>query len=448
VRFMSRRNVGTVKTAVLAQLTITMVAFLLYFPAIIMITKAIGTQEYLLIYLIAGLYIITYSMIAIFESLLQSVKPQASGFGLMIEEIVKVTIALVVILGFRQLFLGAILALVVSCFVQIGYYVYLLHGWFKEKADWGYLKQWLKGSTAIAYSTIGGQLVSFVLILLFLYGGANTRAYYQAAFSFTTIIGYSSSLYIALYPKLLAKNCSSEQVETSFRTVMMLAIPLAAITMVMSTSFLTVLNASYGVAWPVLIALSVNTLVTLISSFYQSCLFGVESFDAGGQISIRQLVKSKIFKVFTLSYIQAAIALPIAYFVLTRFRLHGSVDAAVYVIVILIGVNLSTFAALYWAMHKSIRIPVAWKSIAKYLLSALLMGSILFLIPTTTTLLSTIAKAAAGFGIYVALLLAIDKQARQLIGLVWEEIKGSLKLLTSKNNNHVSGENRSAETQN
>jgi len=203
---------------------------------------------------------------------------------------------------------------------------------------------------------------------------------------------------------------------------------------------------SYGVAWPVLIALSVNTLVTLIMTFYQSCLFGVEAFDAEGKISIRQLVRSKIFKVFTLSYIQAAIALPIAYFVLTRFGLHGSVDAAVYVIVILISVNLSTFAALYWAMHKSIRIPVAWKSIAKYVLSALLMGVILFLIPTTTTLFSTIAKAAAGFGIYVALLLAIDKQARQLIRLIWEEIKGSLKLLTSKNNNNVSGENPSAET--
>jgi len=105
--------------------------------------------------------------------------------------------------------------------------------------------------------------------------------------------------------------------------------------------------------------------------------------------------------------------------------------------VILIGVNLSTFGALYWAMHKSIRIPVAWKSIAKYLLSALLMGIILFLIPTTTTLLSTIAKAAAGFGIYVVLLLAIDKQARELIRLVWDEIRGSLKQLTSKNSNPV-----------
>ena len=80
--------------------------------------------------------------------------------------------------------------------------------------------------------------MSFVLILLFLYGGSEARAYYQAALSFTTIIGYSSSLAFALYPKLLAKTCSDEQVGVSFRTVMMLAIPFATLTMVMSVSFL------------------------------------------------------------------------------------------------------------------------------------------------------------------------------------------------------------------
>ena len=50
----------------------------------------------------------------------------------------------------------------------------LLADEFKEKINWGYLKEWLKGSTAIAYNAIGGQLVAFVLILLFIYGGADT----------------------------------------------------------------------------------------------------------------------------------------------------------------------------------------------------------------------------------------------------------------------------------
>ena len=135
---------------------------------------------------------------------MQATKPQATGYGFIIQEIVKVTVALVVILVFKQIFLGAILALVLAPAVQILYYCYLLSGYFKEKANWGYLRQWLKGSPAIAFNAVGTQLVSFVLILLFLYGGSESRAYYQAALSFTTIVGYASSLAVALYPKLVS----------------------------------------------------------------------------------------------------------------------------------------------------------------------------------------------------------------------------------------------------
>ena len=158
------------------------------------------------------------------------------------------------------------------------------------------------------------------------------------------------------------------------------------------------------------------------------------NFDAEGKISLRQLVKSKIFKVFTLTYVQAAIALPLTYFVLTALPVAGSVQAAVDVIIISLGVHLSTFIGLYLFMRKSIRLPVAWKSITKYILASILMGIVLFVVPTTSTLLFTVAKAVAGLAIYIALLLAIDKQARELLNLILEEIKGTLRQLTSKNN--------------
>ncbi len=198
------------------------------------------------------------------------------------------------------------------------YYCYLLRGLLREKANWSYLKQWFKGSPAVLFNALGTQLMSFVFILLFLYAGSEARAYYQAALSFTTIVGYASSLAVALYPKLLANSCSEAEVGTSFKTVLMLAIPLAALTMVMAVSFLTVLNISYGVAWPVLIVLTVDTLIVLLTNFYGSCLMGVEAFDVEGRISLRELVRSKIFKVFTIPYIQAAIALPTIYFALTQ----------------------------------------------------------------------------------------------------------------------------------
>ena len=155
----------------------------------------------------------------------------------------------------------------------------------------------------------------------------------------------------------------------SFRTVLMLAIPLATLTMIMAASFLTVLNISYTVAWPVLVALTVDTLIVLVYNFHSSCLMGVEAFDAEGRISLRKLVKSKIFKLFSIPYIQAAVVLPVTYYVLTQFPLANPVEATVGVVAILIGVHLGTFIGLKIFMRNIIHIPIAWKSITKYVLA-------------------------------------------------------------------------------
>lgn len=272
-RFTARNNAGTAKTAISAQLTIAIICALAYFPSIFLISHAIHTTSYLPIYFIAGSYIITYYLVAIFESILQATKPQTTGYGFIIQEVVKVSVGLILILGFKQIFLGAILAVTLGPIVQVLYYTHLLSNYITEKVNWGYLKEWFKGSPIIVYNLVGSQLMAFVFILLFLFGGSAARADYQAALSFTTVVGYSASLAIALYPKLLANTCSDEQVGQSFRTVMMLAIPLGSIAMVMSYSFLTILKTAYGAAWPVLVALTVNTLITLISSFYLVALW-------------------------------------------------------------------------------------------------------------------------------------------------------------------------------
>ena len=101
----------------------------------------------------------------------------------------------------------------------------------------------------------------------------------------------------------------------------MLAIPFATITMVMSISFLTVLNVTYSVAWPVLIALTVDTLVVLIIVILLlHALWAKKPSMLKEKFLFANLSKAKSSKYSTIPYIQAAIALPLTYFVLTRCR--------------------------------------------------------------------------------------------------------------------------------
>lgn len=432
-RFVAREKKGTVKTSTVATLIISLASVTIYLPIITLIAQAIGTDALLPIYYIGGLYILDVALMTNLEACLRSYKPQAIGFGLLIAEVTKVVLAFGIILGLGQLFYGAILSLAISILVQILYYIKIFAAEFKEKIQWGYVKEWIKGSTLIAYNTAGVQVLALVFILLYNIGGADTRAYYQAAFTFTNIITYASSLAFALYPKLLSNTCVDEHIKNSFKTVLMFAVPLATLMIVMSTSFLTVLNAQYAVAWPILIMLTIDTLIILVSTFYWNLLMGAENFDADGKIPLRQLPKTKIFKVFSLSFIQAAASLPIVYLVLTSLQ-AGPVESVVYVIAINIGVHISSFAGLYLFMHKSIRLPVAWKSIIKYVFASAVMGLILYVTPDPTTLMLTLAKTGVGLGVYLGLLLAIDNQARKLLKLITAEIKDNINLFILKTN--------------
>ncbi len=247
-----------------------------------------------------------------------------------------------------------------------------------------------------------------------------------------------------MYPKLLSNACSKEEVGLSLKTVLMLAIPLATLTMVMAVAFLTVLNVIYTPAWPVLIILTVDTLIVMLTTFYTAVIMGSEAFDAAGQIRLKDLVKSKVFKLFSIPYLQAAIALPVTYFVLTELPVDGPVITAVAVVAVLILVHLGTFMGLAFVTRRIIHVPIAWKSLAKYIFAALIMGLVLYFVPATSTLLATIAKTVAGFALYCVIVLVIDETARELIGLVWKEIMGSLKQLTHRN----SGKNQGLATEN
>jgi len=261
-----------------------------------------------------------------------------------------------------------------------------------------------------------------VLYLLVFFSGQSALGYYQAAATFSTVIGYASSLAFALYPKMLAQKCPTD-VQTSFKTMIMLALPISAVTFMMAQSLLTVLKADYAVAYPVLMLLTVDALLLLVYQFYTQYMIATDTIDIAGKIPISELRRNNIFKVFTIPYIQAAVALPAVYFVLTRIVTSDPVLATTYLVAISIVVHFGTLAGLSFFMRKSVTLSVAPKSLAKYAVCAAAAGLVLLVLPQTTTLTSTFGKSLVGFGVYAGLLCIIDKDARNLIREIAREIR-------------------------
>jgi hypothetical protein len=427
-RFVARNNRGSTKTGMVASLIIGIVSVALYIPLVPFITSALHIgQAYVVLYFMVSIQIFETYLINQFEATLRAEKPQATGYGLLFEEITKIILAyaLIVRLLPRQPLTGAMISLTVAFVIQIIYYLKLVSPSLREKTQWNYVREWLKGSVAYIYYVVGGQIGQVIFIMLFVLGGQAARGDFAAAVTIASIISYSSYLSFALYPRLLT-NQRSQDVSTSLKLVLMFAIPLTAGAMAIPDSLLIMLRQSYAEAAPVLFILAIDYLIGTIFTFYQYVLFGVEKLDEKATIPIRQLLKSDTFKVFTLSYIQSAIALPSAYYVLTTFisnKFTQYVQAALYVATILVAVQLAMFIVLYLLVRRSIKVVVPWKSVGKYVLAGAIMGSVLYLIPHQTRIATILAVAIMGGIIYLTVLSAIDKEARTLIKSILHEIR-------------------------
>lgn len=427
MRYAARGKEGSIKTGILANLTISGIAAVMYLLLIPLITAGLGiSQVYLGVYLFVAILIVETYMMGILESCLQARMPQAIGYGLIVQQIGRVILGYVLIINFHLLLLGAVVANLTAFVPQIFFYLKLLAQELKQKIKREYIAEWLKASLVNVYSVVGSQIASYIFIILFTYGGQDARGELGAGATIVNVITYSSLLAFALYPKLLAEK-KSEHITTALKMVLMFAIPLTVGAIALSDSYIRILTDKYTDAGPVLIVLAMDSFVVVISNFYLSVLYGVENVDEGSQLSLRRLAKSRLFLAFSLPYLHSLITIPTALYLLSNFARNQPFQAALYVGIINAVARFTSFLILYIIVRKMIKMHIPWKTIAKYVLAAAVMGAILYAIPHPTRTLMILAETAFGGLVYLLVIMAIDKEARALPKTILKGIQAKIK---------------------
>jgi hypothetical protein len=423
MRFAARGKEGSIKTGILANLTISGIATLIYLLLIPSITAMLGiSQAYIGVYFVVVILIAETYLTGILEASLQARMPQAIGYGLIVLQIARVILGYVLMVNFHLLLWGAVVANSVAYAPQILYYLKLLAPELKQKIEWKYVKEWLKGSLVNIYNVVGNQIAAYIFIMLFTFGGEGARGELGAGAAIVNVIAYSSFLAFALYPKLLAER-KSEDITTSLKMVLMFAIPLTVGAIALSDSYITILTDKYTDAGPVLIVLAIDAFVGVISSFYSTVLFGVENVDEGSRLSLRQLAKSRLFLVFSLPYLHSLITIPTAFYLLSNYARNQPFQAALFVSIINLVARFTMFLILYIIVRRMIKMHIPWKTITKYVFAAAVMGTILYVVPHPTRVLSTLAETAIGGLIYLAALMTIDKETRALPSFILKELR-------------------------
>jgi O-antigen/teichoic acid export membrane protein len=423
-RFTARNHAGAPRTGLTANLILSAIFTAIYALLLPTITSAFQIGEaYVILYIIVVIQILELYTLRVFEAILHARQPQKIGYGFLIFEACKVIIGYILIIqrGVRgpEALLAAVTSVIIAYTLQLVFYLRLTAHGLQGKIRWSYLKEWLKASPINLYNIGGQRLAALVLILLFIYAG-EARGDYRAGQIVATIIGHSSVLAFALYPKLLSKT-DSKDISTSLRMVLMFAIPMTVGAIILSDSYVTIMNPEYGPARPVLIILAMNMLCMSVSSVFSTIVSGTEKVDEKAKIPFRKLIKTKLFLIYTLPYIKAAISLPLTYFILTTMA-QTATGAATFVATIIFVIDIPTLFATYSIARKCIDFSMPWKNIAKYVAASAVMVAVLFAIPHPTRIIYTLAVTLLGGAVYILILLPTDREARSLARSIIQEM--------------------------
>lgn len=421
MRFVARDKEGATKTGVLANAGLGVIATLIYLALLPIIITAFRVQNYAIFYGISAVQIIENYLIVVLEACLQAKRPHFVGYGLLISEVFKMLLAYLLIVKLGQGLLGVVFSIIIAFAIKIVFYFRIVLKELKQKAVFNYIREWIKGSTFNIYNIIGDRIAAIIFLMLSSYGGEIASSYYQASAPIANIITYSAFLAFALYPKMLAEN-SVKEVTSSLRMVLMFAIPMTAGVIAIPSSYLTLLPGVYSIAAPVLTIMAIDALILTTSSTFASIIYGLERIDEKAQIPFKQVAKSRIFIIFSLPYAHSIITLPTAFYVLTNFAKNQPLLVATYAIGINTVAHAAMFTVQYVILRRAAKIEIPWKNIAKYMFASIIMAGILLAVNPSKPSWTLGITAVAGIT-YIAILLAIDKEARNLAREMFKEIK-------------------------
>ncbi len=377
-------------------------------------------------YLLAALMVLGSHLKPALEGVAQASRPHLLGIDLVVHELtlVSVGVSLVKFLGLGLF--GALITTIVSNFVDVLFYLVSLRNDLGIGIEYGYVRNWFRASIVNIYALIGDKLNSLSLIILVLYSGVTARAYVGAANTIALTILYATSFTVGLYPKLLAGG-QKRDVEVVTKLVFMFAIPMVVGTLVLASPLLMILNPVYGIATPVLCLFALSFLAYSLSAILDTIITGTEKVDDGA-FRIKDIMKSRLLLPSSLSYVSAAITLPLLYFLLTSPAKPTSIDGAVYYVAVGYASIPIWLTVKYLVARKCVQFELPLKAFAKYTIASGIMAVVLLSLSVAPRISVVFGAVGLGGVLYFAVLLIIDNETRGLF-------RDSIRVLKSKKMN-------------
>jgi len=388
------------------------------------LTKTLSIDSNILY--IATLYVPATYVLNLLTAHAGAIHPEAVAYSSMLFESAKLILGYTLIQIFRISLSVVMIVVLLAMLIQLSFLLPLAFQDLRNPIDWEMAKKWIKMSWIQVYSSGGGILMNFdMLLLVTLVKSEEAAALFSVGMVFSNLISYSRSLASGLYPKLLEKSGGIDESEETFRLALLFAIPSTLGILALSPSLLYLFKPDYAVAEHTLRIMALATLLNVPSFILTTILAGVEKKDIE-TTSFRELVRSSLFTASSFLYIHSAVSLPLIYILITSAMAFCSgydlvVWSAFWAQVGNLIAALVTLVIAYVETRKVLKFEFPWSDTIRFLAASLIMT--LVILPfSPTKIRDALTVTALGAAVYFSVLYLINGWFRGLVSRTYRSL--------------------------
>jgi len=360
-------------------------------------------------------------------------KPHAVSYGFLGFEIIKVPAGLMLVYFLQLGIEGAIYATFLAFLASICIQIFFAREKLKGNFNFGYIKKWFRLFWLPVYRGIPSLLsLSDVVIFSVITGTVVGVSYYTAAKTIGYLVNHTRSFTTGLYPKLLQSG-KKEYLQETIIHLLYFAFPLIALSVVVARPALFALNPIYEIATPVVIILSIRSLLTTLNLTYFEALQGIEEVDIKKTSTFRDYIKSKLILFPTFQLIRHGVyfgGLVLLLF-LVEFDEENQIEIIIYWALVGLIVEIPLFIYILNLVQKNFVLKLEIVTLLKYAFACVISFGLMYVLMDEYLLYENkifeflpnlVMFVSIGVGGYLAITYLIDKRTKVLVNSIINEI--------------------------
>jgi hypothetical protein len=373
------------------------------------------------VFIIAALEIPTIYLYTVLESAGTAIRPHMNYYASIIQEVVKLPIGVMLVIVLRLGLTGAILAAVMGFTSRCAAMALFLRDIKWGSPDKSYAIKIFSRAWLPLYSSIPPNILALdTIIIVLLYGSAEPLGYFSAVYLIASMVTASGYLASGLYPKMLQVP-SEKDVEVSLKLVLMLAIPSSIGALILSQNLLNLLRPDYVSAAAIMPLVLVQSIFFIMNNIFDSVIIGEERADFEEGVTMRRLIKSRLFLLPTINYFYSALYITVLVTVLYIASPTTVLET------LFLWVFVSAFLTVALTVYKlriarhNLKFNLPLHSIARYLIASSLMALALLVMRPShlpaeilQALPQTLIPVGVSATIYFVSLYCLDKEFREM----------------------------------